>query len=114
MSEQKAIAAPAPKWASFKTAKETLEALWKYMGDNKHFGAWDSEPKYNVRDALRKLARVPETMECRWELFSSIGGVGKVNQQIAKGVNKAIALTKTNGFGAVGLDELWGAISHIY
>jgi hypothetical protein len=106
--------APAPKWSSFKTVKELLDALWKYMDDNGHFGAVDTEPKYEVRYALRKFEEFEPTSQGRWELYSSLQGVGKVNLQIARAVNRAIKLTKAQGFGAEGLVEVWSKISWIW
>ena len=81
------------------------------MSANGHFGAMDTEPKYDVRDAIREFKRVPETMAGRWELYSSYVGVGPINRQIAKAVNVAIALTKNLGFGAKALEEAWDEIA---
>lgn len=96
-----------------KTAKDVLEALWEYMGDNGRFGAWDTEPKFDVRDVFRSFEPVPETSAGRWALFSSMTGVGAVNLRIAKFVNRAIKLTKEQGFGGEALVELWSKVAGI-
>ena len=110
-TKRKTEVVPAPKWGEFTTAKDVMEALWQYMGDNSHFGAWDTEPKYDVRDAVRKFERVPVNMKGRWELYSTMRGVGKINREICVAVNRAIALTKEQGFGAKALEETWEGIS---
>jgi len=106
-TERKTEPAKAPKWSSFKTVKELLEGLWQYMGDNGHFGATDTEPKYDVRDALRKFEEFKPGFECRWELFSSMKGVGLVNVNIGRAVVRAIKMTKKMGFGSEAVVGVW-------
>lgn len=103
--------AKAPKWSSFKTVKELLEGLWQYMGDNSHFGAWDTEPKFPVRDALRKFEVFEPSFENRWELYSCMKGVGLVNINIARAVVRAIKMTKAQGFEAAAAVDLWEKIT---
>ena len=104
--------APAPSWRTqFTSARSVLEALYSYMGENRHFGALDTEPPYMVRGALSTFKRVPETTKSCWDLYSSYIGVGEVNQQIAKAVNVAIELTAKNGFGAKAITEVWEDIA---
>ena len=112
-TERKTKPAKAPKWASFKTPKAALEALWKYMATNDHFGARDTEPKYDVRNALRGFKLVPETDADCWELYSSMPGVGQVNRQIAKAVNVAIGLTQELGFSAAAVVDIWEELTWI-
>jgi predicted ATP-grasp superfamily ATP-dependent carboligase len=105
--------AKAPRWSSFKTPRDLLEGLWKYMGDNGHYGAVDTEPKYDVRDALRKFEVFEPSFEGRWELYSSKPGVRLVNVNIARAVVRAIKMTKEMGFGAEALVEIWCGITWI-
>jgi hypothetical protein len=97
-TERKTEPAKAPKWSSFKTVKELLEGLWQYMDDNGHFGAVDTEPKYDVRAALRAFEVFTPDFKGRWELYSSMKGVGLVNINIARAVVRAIKMTKEQGF----------------
>jgi len=103
--------AKAPRWSSFKTVKELLEGLWQYMSDNSHFGARDTEPKYDVRGALRKFEEFKPSFECRWELYSTMKDVGQVNINIGRAVTRAIKLTKELGFGADAVVGVWNNVA---
>jgi hypothetical protein len=70
-------------------------------------GAWDTEPKYRILDALEAGKPVPPDGKDYWELFSTVKGVEVFDRLIAEKVNAIFAAAAPQHIDGEALGRMW-------